>query len=86
MRTRWFVLAAGPVLAGTMTFAPAMAQFVEWSGPGYYIEDSGDFLFGGFTAGPFSSETDCKAALAALSQDEQQDAACTYYASNPDKG
>lgn len=84
MQTKWFVLAAGVILAGAVASAPAVAD-VDWSGAGYYIEDSVNLFAGGFIAGPFSSEADCKAAIAALSQDEQQDAACTYYASNPDK-
>lgn len=84
MRARLWILAAGFVLVGAMASAPAMAD-VDWSGAGYYLEDDANALLGGFISGPYSSEADCKTALSALSQDDQQYAACTYYASDPDK-
>jgi len=84
MRGHLRAIASTIVFAAVFGAAPAVAD-VEWSGPGYYIADSVNDMLGGFIAGPFSSEADCKAALAALSQDEQKDSTCDYYAGNTDQ-
>lgn len=84
MRARSWTLIAGFVLAGITAPMPAMAD-VDWSGAGWYLNDDVNAYIGGFLSGPYSSEDDCKTALSALPQDDQQYTGCDYYASDPDK-
>ena len=84
MRGHSWILATAIVSTMLVGAAPATAD-VDWSGAGYYIDDEANYWLGGFIAGAFSTEADCKAALGALAQDEQQDSTCEYYASNPDQ-
>lgn len=77
MRTKFWILTAGVVAAATTAALPASAG-VNWSGAGYYVED---FLLN-VIAGPFSSEADCKAAIAANAPaGEEPSFACSYYSS-----
>ncbi len=81
---RWLGLL---VLAAMAMPGPAAAD-VTWSGAGYYVVgDTGDCLdlCVPLYAGPFSTQAQCSAALAALPQDEQKGASCDYEAADPDK-
>lgn len=80
MRTKSVLLAALLVFAGA---SPVLAD-VDWTGPGYYVVDDVNDMFGGFVAGPFSSQSDCQNALTALSQKDSAEPTCTYYSSDPD--
>lgn len=61
---------------------PANAD-VNWSSAGYYLSES-DYGFDLYLiSGPYSNEADCKSAISALSQDDQEVAFCDYYASDP---
>lgn len=82
MRAKSAVLGALLVFAGA---SPVIAD-VDWGGPGFYIGDDVNDMFGGFIAGPFSTQADCTNALEALSQDERQYATCDYFSSDPDAG
>lgn len=79
------------LLAMAVELQPAYAD-VSWSGAGYYLTELyGDPLEApGFdvalVSGPYSNEGDCKSALGALSQDDQDDASCDYYATDPHAG
>ena len=75
---------AGIGLAVMALAMPAYGDDGDWTGPGYYIADSSSFMTG-FAAGPFSTEAECKSALAALPSDEQSDSSCDYYANDPFK-
>jgi len=81
MRKKLWSLAAGFVLA-TVATTPASA-FEKWSGPGYYLLEA-YYL----KSGPYLSESDCNAALAAVPQKQREDtnAYCEYEATDPNTG
>ncbi|MDE2133767.1 MAG: hypothetical protein KGJ49_04135 [Alphaproteobacteria bacterium] len=87
MRVRLWALSAGFVLAG-MTVPVSASDYVEWSGPGWYIIDSVAVVTYSFIGGPYSSEAECKAVLAPYQSANQEtpghmDADCDYYTKNP---
>jgi len=81
MRAKSLILGVLLSVAGA---SPVFAD-IDWAGPGYYVEDDVNDMLGGFIAGPFSSQSDCNNAMAALSQEEQQYADCAYYSTDPDQ-
>ena len=86
-RIAYAALVAGFILAGTIM--PASADdYVEWSGPGWYITDPVAVATYSFIGGPYSSEAECKTVLAPYQSANQEDplhtgAGCDYYAKNP---
>lgn len=86
MRTRLLFSIVCGLLATAAASLPANAD-TKWSGPGYYVVESDELFGAGLASGPYSNEADCKAAVAALPQQEQEEeaAGCAYEASDPDK-
>ncbi len=87
-RIAYAALVAGFVLAGMIVPASASDDNVEWSGPGWYIDDSVSLATYSFVSGPYSSEAECKTVLAPYQSANQNtfghmDAGCDYYAKNP---
>lgn len=71
------------IAAAVLAAAPAQAasDHVDWSGPGYYVED----ILLEVYAGPFASKSDCEAAIGANAAPDAQHAfVCSYYSSQQD--
>lgn len=80
MRMLLWISIAGFGLMGMVASASAD---VNWSGAGYYLGESAMGFDLELISGPYSNEADCKAALSSVPQNEQQDAFCDYFASDP---
>lgn len=85
MRMKIHLSVAAIVLAVTALAMPAYGDEGDWTGPGYYIADSGTGIVNGFIGGPYASEAECKAALARMSSEDQADSSCDFYATDPFK-
>lgn len=84
MRAKRWLVVAGCVAAGVIAAAPAEADGVAWSGPGYYVD--GMSCTGGesddFCAGPFASAAACDAWMDANTNPAAMNM-CLLYATDP---